>query len=207
MVAKTVKCCYNLFCISIRICLGEIAVTEQKKKKLNIFQNPVVKKTLKIVFVVAVVASLLLNLFTFVMPVVKYYGNSMSPTLSDGQILIVSKVAKIETGDVIAFYYNNKLLVKRVIASSGDWVNIDEEGTVYVNDVRLEEPYLLDKSLESCDIELPYQVPEGKYFLMGDHRATSVDSRHSSVGCIEKDAIVGKIIFRVWPWEMVGLIA
>ncbi len=203
MVAKAVKRCYNLFCISIRICLGEIAVTEQKKKKLNIFQNPVVKKTLKIVFVVAVVASLLLNLFTFVMPVVKYYGNSMSPTLSDGQILIVSKVAKIETGDVIAFYYNNKVIVRRVVATGNNQVSIDVFGAVSVNGEELDEPYVESKTLGQCNLSFPYNVPTNSYFVLGDNRETAMDSRLSEIGVVTADRLIGKVIFSLYPFQTI----
>ena len=113
----------------------------------------------------------------------------------------------MEQGDIVAFYYNNKILVKRVIASAGDWVDIDEDGTVYVNSKALDEPYLTEKALGETNIELPYQVPDGKIFVMGDHRATSADSRHTVVGCVSIDQIVGKIVFRVWPMERFGSIS
>lgn len=116
------------------------------------------------------------------------------------------KVKELEPGDVIAFYYGNKVLVKRYIAGPGQWVNIDEDGSVFIDESLLVEPYLSEKSLGICDIELPYQVPEEAYFLMGDKRSTSVDSRHTSVGCISQDQIVGKIVFRVWPLEKFGFV-
>ena len=129
------------------------------------------------------------------------YGSSMSPTLQDGEIIFTVKTSDFKPGDIAAFYYNNKILVKRIICGPGDWINIDEDGTVYVNDIRLEEPYLTEKALGECNIELPYQVPDGRYFVMGDHRSTSVDSRSTAVGCVAGEQIVGKIIFRIWPLD------
>jgi signal peptidase I len=130
----------------------------------------------------------------------------MTPTLQDGEIVFSLKTAEMKQGDIIAFYYNNKILVKRVIAGPADWVNIDQDGTVWVNDVLLEEPYLIEKSYGDADIEFPYQVPDGKVFIMGDHRSTSVDSRHNAVGCVAEEQIVGIIVFRVWPFDRFGAI-
>ena len=142
---------------------------------------------------------------TLWLPVLQIYGSSMTPTLQDGEIVFTVKTSDLEHGDVIAFYYNNKILVKRVIAGPGDWVDIQEDGTVSVNDMLLEEPYLVEKAFGDADIELPYQVPEEKFFVMGDHRTTSVDSRHTTVGCVAQEQIVGRIIFRIWPLERVGV--
>jgi signal peptidase I len=163
-------------------------------------------------FIISAVRSLIVGaaaavlIATLLLPVFRIYGTSMSPTLSEGEIVAALKTSSYKQGDLIAFYYNNKLLVKRVIATSGEWVNIDEEGTVYVNDVRLEEPYLLDKSLESCDIELPYQVPEGRVFVMGDHRSVSLDSRMEEIGCIANDRVAGKLKYVIWPLNRLGKI-
>ena len=128
----------------------------------------------------------------------------MDPTLSEGDIVISVKSSSFETGEVVAFYYNNKILVKRVIAHPGDWVDINEDGIVFVNDQKLSEPYVSEFSLGDCDIELPYQVPESRLFVMGDHRDVSVDSRNTSVGCVAEEQIVGKIVFKVWPLSGFG---
>lgn len=161
----------------------------------------VFKSTLYLLITVAAVAVLAA---TLCLPVLKIYGNSMTPTLQDGEIIFSVKTSKFEPGDIIAFYYNNKILVKRVICGAGDWIDIDQEGTVYVNDVAIEEPYLTEKALGECSIELPYQVPDGKVFVMGDHRSTSVDSRMTEVGGVAQEQVVGRIIFRIWPFKRFG---
>ncbi len=161
----------------------------------------VLKSTVYTLITVAAVAVLVATLW---LPVLQIYGSSMTPTLQDGEIIFTMKNTDFETGDIVAFYYNNKILVKRVIAGPGDWVNLDEDGTVYVNGEELEEPYLSEKAYGECNIELPYQVPDSKIFVMGDHRSTSVDSRNTAVGCVSEEQIVGKILFRVWPLERVG---
>ena len=130
----------------------------------------------------------------------------MSPTLEHDEIVVLVKTKNIDRGDLIGFYYQGKILLKRVIALPGDWVNISEDGTVYVNDTQLEEPYIDAKAFGQCDLKLPYQVPESSYFLMGDHRETSVDSRSSAVGTVTKEQIVGKIVFCVWPMSDFGAV-
>ncbi len=161
----------------------------------------VLKSTVYSLITVAAVAILVATLW---LPVLQIYGSSMTPTLQDGEIIFSVKTSNFKPGDIAAFYYNNKILVKRIICGPGDWINIDEDGTVYVNDVLLDEPYLLDKALGDCNIDLPFQVPEGRFFVMGDHRSTSVDSRNVSVGCVSQEQIVGKILFRVWPLKRLG---
>lgn len=165
--------------------------------------NSVLKSTIYTLITVAAVAVLVATLW---LPVLQIYGSSMAPTLQDGDIVFSVKNAQMERGDVVAFYYNNKILIKRVIAQPGEWVNMDEDGTVYVNDQRIDEPYLTEKAFGQTNIELPYQVPDGQYFVMGDHRESSVDSRNTAVGCITQDQIVGKILFRVWPMETLGVV-
>lgn len=165
-------------------------------EKYRIRYKNAVKSTVYVLITVAAVAVLIATLW---LPVLKIYGTSMQPTFEPGDIVVSVKKKKFETGDVIAFYYENKLLVKRYIAGPGDWVKIEEDGTVYVNGNELEEPYLTEKSFKPCDIEFPYQVPENKYFVMGDSRTVSIDSRSSAVGCISEEQIVGNIVFRVWP--------
>ena len=158
------------------------------------------------VYTLITVAAAAILVATLWLPVLQIYGNSMAPTLQDGEIIFSVKTSDFEPGDIISFYYNNKILVKRVIARPGDWVDIDEAGNVLLNGVPLEEPYLEEKALGDCDIPLPYQVPDGKYFVMGDHRSISVDSRSTAVGCVAQEQIVGKILFRVWPLNDFGLV-
>ena len=159
------------------------------------------KSTLYALITAAAVAVLVATLW---LPVLQIYGTSMSPTLVEGEIVVSIKTQNLKKGDIVAFYYGNKVLVKRFIAGPGQWVDITEDGTVIVDGVAIEEPYIDSKSLGICDIELPYQVPDGTYFLMGDQRSTSVDSRHSSIGCVSQESIVGKIVFRVWPFKNLG---
>ncbi len=158
------------------------------------------------IYVLVIVAAVAVLIATLVLPVLKIYGNSMTPTLEEGEIVVALKRSSFETGDIIAFYYNNRILVKRVICGSGDWFDMDEDGNVYVNGERIDEPYVKELSFETCDLELPYQVPDGLWFVMGDHRATSVDSRSSVVGCVGGDQIVGKIFLNVWPLDRFRII-
>lgn len=156
------------------------------------------------VYALVVTAAFAVLVATLWMPVLQIYGTSMTPTLTDGDIVVSLKGSSFDAGDVVGFYYGNKLLVKRCIAGPGDWVDITSDGDVFVNGNLLKEPYLTEKAFGECDMELPYQVPENKWFLMGDHRSTSIDSRSSTVGCVETEQIVGKIVFRVWPFKSFG---
>ena len=165
-----------------------------------------VKTLVSSVGTLVVVAAVAILVTTLLFPVLQVTGNSMSPTFQQGDILIAYKTDDFTTGDLIAFYYNNKILVKRVIARAGDWVDIDGEGNVYVNDIAIEEPYISEKDLGDCNIDLPYQVPESRVFVMGDNRSVSIDSRNTSVGCVSSEQLVGKIEFRVWPFDHFGII-
>ena len=175
--------------------------SELKREKYRITYGRTVRSTIYALVIVAAAAVLVAVLL---LPVLQIYGGSMSPCLEEGNIVMSVKTSDLKQGDVIAFYYNNKILIKRVIAGPGEWVDIDEDGNVYVNQEKLDEPYVKDPSLGDCNIELPYQVPDERYFVMGDHRSVSVDSRNSSVGCVTKDQIVGKIVFRIWPLNELG---
>ncbi len=152
------------------------------------------------------VAAVSVLVAVLLLPVLRIYGTSMMPTLTEDELVLSVKGSRFETGDVIAFYYNNKILVKRVIAQAGQWVNIDQDGTVYVDNVEIDEPYVQEKAFGECDIELPYQVPEGRIFVMGDHRDVSVDSRNTSIGCVAEEQIVGKIVYTIWPLRDFGAV-
>ena len=176
---------------------------ELRRVKYNYRFVSALYSTIGTMLVVAAIAVLIANLW---LPVLQVTGASMSPTLEEGQVLLANKGSNLETGDIIAFYYNNKILVKRVIAVAGDWVYIDETGKVYVNDIAIDEPYLTDKALGNCNIEMPYQVPESQIFVMGDHRSVSLDSRNTTIGCISEEQILGKVYYCLWPVESLGKI-
>lgn len=180
--------------------------SEQWKKELNreAKRKGFWRSFRNTVFALITVAAIAVLVAVLLLPVLRIYGTSMRPALEEGEYVVSIKGSKFETGDIMAFYYNNKILVKRVIAVSGDWVEIDENGTVSVNGVRLDEPYVTDASLGECDIEFPYQVPESRIFVMGDHRSVSIDSRSTTIGCVSSEQIVGKIIFRIWPFKDIG---
>ncbi len=186
---------------SLEIPTSEQLEAEIKRERYKHRYHSVFRSTVYTLVVVAAVAVLVATLW---LPVLQIYGSSMSPTLQDGEIIFTVKTADLQPGDIVAFYYNNKILVKRIICGPGDMIDIKEDGTVYVNDERLNEDYLTEKALGECDIEMPYQVPDGRYFVMGDHRSTSVDSRSTSVGCVADEQIVGRIIFRIWPFARIG---
>ena len=168
----------------------------------------VLRSTIYTLITVAAVAVLVA---TLLLPVLQIYGSSMTPTLVDGDIVVSLKTQEYNSGDVVAFYYNNKILIKRVIAKSGEWVDISPQGDVYVgtdpeNMQLLDEPYVDEKAFGDCNISFPYQVPESRVFVMGDHRSVSVDSRNTAVGCASEEQLVGKLVFRVWPLTTFGKI-
>ena len=181
---------------------------EQLQTELNRVQyrkryNTVLKSTVYTLITVAAVAILVATLW---LPVLQIYGSSMTPTMQNGDIVFTLKTSNFQNGDVLAFYYNNKILVKRVIACPGEWVDMEEDGTVFVNNQQISEPYVTDLAYGDTNIELPYQVPDGKLFVMGDHRSTSVDSRNTAVGCVAQEQVVGKIVFRIWPISQMGIV-
>lgn len=178
--------------------------TEIKRLRYRRRYFSVLRSTIFTIVVVAAVTVLVSMLW---MPVLRIYGESMTPTLLEGQLVVSVKTGNLQTGDIVALQYsNNKVLVKRYIAGPGDWVDIDYDGMVYVNGAKLDEPYIEEFDLGECDLELPYQVPESRFFVMGDNRVTSLDSRSTAVGCVSEEQIVGKVIFRVWPLSDFGKI-
>ena len=189
---------------SVELPSSELLEEELKKENYRSRFFTTMRSTVFGLITVAAMAVLVAILF---LPVLHIYGQSMNGTLDNGDIVLSVKSNSMDTGEIVAFYYNNNILVKRVIAGSGQWVDLDEEGNVYVDQKRIEEPYLHEpKAYGETDIELPYQVPEGKVFVMGDNREVSIDSRNTSVGCVDQEQVVGHIVFRVWPLAKIGFV-
>lgn len=182
---------------------AEQFLCEMKRLRYKKNFRRTVISTISSLIVVAAIAVLVSMLF---LPVLRVTGVSMTPTMNNDELVICSKRSNFECGDIVAFHYNNKILLKRVIGTAGDVIDIKEDGTVYVNGEKLDEPYVSELAFGECDIKLPYQVPDNRIFVMGDHRSVSVDSRSTTVGCIADEYVIGKVIFRIWPWESLGLI-
>ena len=177
--------------------VGELKKELKRERYKRRFRR-LLRSTVNALIVVAAVAA---QIATLVLPVLQIAGTSMEPSLNDGDIVLLVKTNDLESGDLCAFYYSNKILIKRIIATPGDYIWIEADGTVFLNGEPLEEPYISEKSLGECDVEFPYQVPENNYFVMGDKRDTSIDSRSSTIGCIAEDQIIGKIFCKVWPLD------
>ena len=187
----------------------ELPTTDSIKQELDryTYRRNFLRTLRNTAFTLVVVAALAILVAVLLMPILRIYGSSMSGTVDNGDLVASIKTSDMKTGDVIAFYYNNNILVKRVIAVSGDFVDIDEEGNVYVNQTLLNEPYLSSKAFGETNIELPYQVPEDRIFVMGDNREVSIDSRNTAVGCVAGEQVVGKIVFRIWPLSSIGFVS
>lgn len=179
---------------------SEIEELYKKAKYRKLFSEKI-RSTVFMLIVVAAFAILVAMLY---LPTLRIYGKSMKGTLESGDIVLAVKSNRFKTGDIVAFYYNNNILVKRVIAKSGDWVNITKDGTVYVNDKKINEPYIENKAYGETNIKFPYQVPENRIFVLGDNRKVSIDSRNTSVGAVSDEQLVGKLIFRIWPLSDIG---
>ena len=174
--------------------------TERKRYRRQKAYNKALRGT---VYVLTIVAAVAVLIATLVLPVLQIEGTSMEPTLSNGDVVLLAKTTRFERGDLCAFTWNNKLLIKRVIGLPGDWIEIDTDGTIYLNGDKLEEPYVEHQALGECDLEFPFQVPQEQYFAIGDMRESSIDSRNTVIGCIPKDQIVGKVFFRIWPFKKI----
>ena len=172
--------------------------TERKRYRRQKAYNKALGGT---VYVLTIVAAVAVLIATLILPVLQIEGTSMEPTLANGDIVLLTKNTSFERGELCGFSWNNKLLIKRVIGVPGDWIEIDTDGTVYLNGEKLDEPYANQLAIGECDLEFPFQVPPEQYFVLGDMRESSIDSRNTIIGCVEKDQIVGKVIFRVWPFE------
>lgn len=155
------------------------------------------------IYVLTIVAAVAVLIATLILPVLQIEGKSMEPTLVNGDIVLLTKTVNFDRGELCGFSWNNKLLIKRVIGIPGDWIEIDTDGTVYLNGEKLEEPYAQQLAMGECDLDFPYQVPQEEYFVLGDMRESSIDSRNTLIGCVEKDQIVGKVFFRIWPFKAI----
>ena len=184
----------------------DMPTTEQLQKEVDRvhYRRDFSRVMVNTIYSLVVVAAVAVLVAVLLLPILRIYGHSMNDTLDEGDIVVSLKGSDFKTGDIIAFYYNNKILIKRVIGKAGDWVDIDADGNVYVNGVLVDEPYLQEKAFGECNIELPYQVPESKVFVMGDNRSVSVDSRNTAVGCVAEEQIVGKVVYRLWPLQEFG---
>jgi signal peptidase I len=174
--------------------------TERKRYRRQKAYNKALRGT---VYVLTIVAAVAVLISTLILPVLQIEGTSMEPTLTNGDIVLLMKTTRFERGELCGFTWNNKLLIKRVIGVPGDWIEIDTDGTIYLNGEKLDEPYVERKALGECDLEFPYQVPPDQYFVMGDMRESSIDSRNTLIGCVPKDQIVGKVFFRIWPFQSI----
>lgn len=189
-----------------RVKKADMPTLEQLQKEVDRvhYRRDFSRVLINTVYSLVVVAAIAVLVAVLLLPILRIYGHSMNDTLDEGDIVVSLKGSDFKTGDIVAFYYNNKILIKRVIGQAGDWVDIDQDGNVYVNGNLIDEPYLQEKAFGECNIELPYQVPESKVFVMGDNRSVSVDSRNTAVGCVAEEQIVGKVVYRLWPLKDFG---
>ena len=189
-----------------RVKKADMPTLEQLQKEVDRvhYRRDFSRVMINTIYSLVVVAAIAVLVAVLLLPILRIYGHSLNDTLDEGDIVVSLKGSDFKTGDIIAFYYNNKILIKRVIGKAGDWVDIDQDGNVYVNGNLVDEPYLDDKAFGECNIELPYQVPESKVFVMGDNRSVSVDSRNTAVGCVAEEQIVGKVVYRLWPLKDFG---
>lgn len=154
------------------------------------------------VFTAGMVAILCMVCF---LPMMRVESDGMSPTLEKGQCVMVIPGDSFEHGDIIAFYYDGRILLKRIIACPGEQVEVLKDGSVYVNGQLFDEPYASEKCYGSSDLTYPYQVPENRFFVMGDQRSAGTDSRTSQIGTVAQEQIVGKVVLRFWPLKAISV--
>ncbi len=175
---------------------------ELKRTRYNRRYGAALRGTFLILALIAV--SAIVASFVF-LSVIRIQGSSMSPTLQSGDIVVALKSGTVQKGDLAAFYFNDRLLVKRAIANAGDEISILPNGTVSLNGAALNESYVAAPALGDCDIAFPYTVPPERLFVMGDERLLSLDSRHSAIGCVAPEQLVGRVFLRIWPLDQIKI--
>ena len=160
-------------------------------------------RTVLKVFLILLLTVLVLAIGASVYMVMQYgyvvYGTSMAPSLVEGDLVLAIPKSLPVTGDLVSFNNGDRVLIKRAIGCPGDEISVSEDGRVTLNGIELNESYALFTEGDAGDVSYPLTVPEHFYFVMGDNRANSVDSRYSVLGMVSEQDINGRIFLRLWP--------